>query len=178
MRRGPRRCSSRGRPSAVSPADPSGGEESPERVGVTAPEFSEHVDAGALGDVAEDERGHDRIIERPDHGQELRDQVDRRDEPERADVTTRNAKRAEAFRRSQDELEERIAVLAEQENLEAMRPPLDGGAVMEILGLPPGPVVGEALAYLMDERLEHGPIDEERATSMLLAWAAERGLTG
>jgi poly(A) polymerase len=95
----------------------------------------------------------------------------------RADVTTRNAKRAEAFRRLQDELEERIARLAEQENLDAMRPPLDGRAVMEILGLAPGPAVGEALAYLMEERLERGPIPEDEAAAMLRAWAAERGLT-
>ncbi len=96
----------------------------------------------------------------------------------RADVTTRNAKRAEAFRALQDELEERIAVLAERENLDAMRPPLDGRAVMEMLGLGPGPAVGEALAYLLEERLERGPIDEDEAKQMLLAWAAGRGLTG
>ena len=94
----------------------------------------------------------------------------------RADVTTRNPKRAEAFRHLQDELEERIAVLAEQENLEAMRPPIDGQAVMARLGIEPGPLVGEALAMLMEKRLDDGPISEEDAFAMLDAWAAARGL--
>jgi poly(A) polymerase len=95
----------------------------------------------------------------------------------RADVTTRNARRAEAFRALQDDLEERIAALAEKENLEAIRPPLDGQAVMSLLGLSPGPVVGEALAFLMEERLERGPLSEEEATASLRSWAADRGIT-
>ena len=95
----------------------------------------------------------------------------------RADVTTRNAKRAERFRALQDELEERIAALAERENLEAMRPPLDGREVMDLLGLEPGPAVGEALAYLLEERLERGPISREDGEELLRAWARERGLT-
>ena len=95
----------------------------------------------------------------------------------RADVTTRNPKRAAAFRALQDELEERIAALAEQENLEAMRPPLDGREVMELLRLPPGPAVGEALAYLLEERIERGPIGREDAEAMLRDWARERDLT-
>ena len=94
----------------------------------------------------------------------------------RADVTTRNPNRAEAFRRLQDELEERIAVLAEQENLDAMRPPLDGLQVMERLGLEPGPLVGDALAHLMELRLEGGPMGEDEAYEALEAWARERGL--
>jgi poly(A) polymerase len=94
----------------------------------------------------------------------------------RADVTTRNERRAEAFARLQDELEERIAALAEQENLDAMRPPLDGRQVMEILDLQPGPQVGEALAYLMEVRLERGPVSAEEATELLRAWAADRAL--
>ena len=92
----------------------------------------------------------------------------------RADVTTRNPKRAEAFRRLQDELEERIAVLAEQENLEAMRPPIDGQAVMAHLGVDPGPLVGEALAMLMERRLDDGPMTEDEAFAALDAWAKER----
>jgi poly(A) polymerase len=96
----------------------------------------------------------------------------------RADVTTRNAQRAHAFQRLQDDLEERIAELAERENLDAMRPPLDGREVMEELGLAPGPAVGEALAYLLEERLERGPIERDEAVRMLRTWAAERGLTG
>lgn len=92
----------------------------------------------------------------------------------RADVTTRNPTRAEAFRRLQDELEERIALLAEQENLDAMRPPIDGRAVMAHLGLEPGPAVGEALAMLMERRLEDGPMSEEEAYAALDAWASTR----
>jgi hypothetical protein len=76
----------------------------------------------------------------------------------RADCTTRDPKRAERFARLQDELEDRIARLAEQENLDAMRPTLDGRQVMERLGVEPGPVVGEALAFLMDVRMERGEI--------------------
>jgi poly(A) polymerase len=95
----------------------------------------------------------------------------------RADCTTRDPKKAERFGRLQDELEERIAQLAEQENLDAMRPPLDGGQVMARLGLEPGPQVGEALAYLMELRLDRGPIDEDEAYALLDAWAKERGLT-
>jgi poly(A) polymerase len=94
----------------------------------------------------------------------------------RADCTTRDPQRAERFGRLQDELEERIARLAEQENIEAMRPTLDGRQVMDRLGLEPGPVVGEALAYLMDVRMERGEIPEDEAYAMLDAWAKERGI--
>jgi poly(A) polymerase len=94
----------------------------------------------------------------------------------RADVTTRDPKRAERFGALQDDLEERIARLAEQENLAAMRPPLDGRQVMERLGLEPGPIVGEALAYLMEVRMERGEIAEDEASQLLDAWAKERGI--
>jgi poly(A) polymerase len=104
--------------------------------------------------------------------------LDRLNQLTRADVTTRNPERATRFAALQDELEERIAALAEQENLEAMRPPLDGHQVMERLGIDGGPVVGEALAYLMDVRLERGPVPDEEAYALLDAWAKERGLTG
>ena len=96
----------------------------------------------------------------------------------RADCTTRNEKKAARFARLQDELEERIARLAEQETLEAMRPPLNGAQVMEHLGIEPGRVVGEALDHLMELRLERGPIDEAEAYALLDAWAAERELPG
>ena len=92
----------------------------------------------------------------------------------RADCTTRNAAKAKRFAQLQDELEERIASLAEQENLDALRPALDGNRVMELLDLPPGPVVGEALSYLMELRMERGPIPEDEAEELLRAWAAER----
>jgi poly(A) polymerase len=103
--------------------------------------------------------------------------LDRLNQLTRADVTTRNPERAERFAALQDELEERIAALAEQENLEAMRPPLDGHQVMERLGVEGGPVVGEALAYLMEIRLERGPVPGEEAYALLDAWAKERGIT-
>ena len=104
--------------------------------------------------------------------------LDRLNQLTRADVTTRNAERATRFATLQDDLEERIAALAEEENLEAMRPPLDGRQVMERLGIGPGPVVGEALAYLMEVRMERGPVPEDEAHELLEAWAKERGITG
>ncbi len=103
--------------------------------------------------------------------------LDRLNQLTRADVTTRNEQRATHFARLQDELEERIAELAERENLERLRPPLDGTQVMERLGVAPGPLVGEALAHLMELRMERGPIEEDDAYAELDAWAKERGLT-
>ena len=102
--------------------------------------------------------------------------LDKLNQLTRADVTTRDPQRAARFRALQDELEERIARLAEEENLEAMRPPLDGRQVMEHLGLEPGPLVGEALASLMEVRLERGEIPEEEAYALLDVWAKERGI--
>jgi poly(A) polymerase len=102
--------------------------------------------------------------------------LDRLNQLTRADVTTRNPDRARRFQALQDDLEERIARLAEEENLDKLRPALDGRQVMERLGVPPGPVVGEALAYLMDIRMERGPVSESDAYRLLDAWAAERGL--
>ena len=64
-----------------------------------------------------------------------------------------------------DELEARIAELAEEEELQAIRPDLDGNAVMEHLGIPPGPAVGEALAFLLELRLDEGPLGEERPSA-------------
>jgi poly(A) polymerase len=100
--------------------------------------------------------------------------LDRLNQLTRADVTTRNERRAAEFARLQDDLEERIARLAEEENLDAMRPPLDGTQVMEILDLPPGPDVGRALEFLMELRMERGPIDEDEAIALLKEWAASR----
>ena len=94
----------------------------------------------------------------------------------RADCTTQNPQKAKALAALQDDLELRIARLAEQENLKELRPPLDGNDVMEHLGVPPGRVVGEALAYLKDLRLERGPIDRDEAFELLDAWATERGV--
>jgi len=96
---------------------------------------------------------------------------------QRCDCTTRNKKRANALARRMDELEARIETLREQEELDAIRPPLDGRQVMDHLRIPPGRVVGEALDALLEERFERGPIDEAEAYELLDAWARERGIT-
>lgn len=102
--------------------------------------------------------------------------LDRLNQLTRADCTTRNAAKASRLEQLQDELEERIARLAEEENLEALRPPLDGTQVMKRLGISPGPVVGEALDYLMELRMERGAIPQDEAFALLDEWASERGL--
>ena len=102
--------------------------------------------------------------------------LDKLNQLTRADCTTRNERKAREFAGLQDELEERIARLAEQENLDAMRPPLDGAQVMEHLHLRPGPDVGRALAYLMEVRMDRGPITEVEAIELLDAWAKDAGL--
>ena len=104
--------------------------------------------------------------------------LDKLNQLTRADVTTRDPKRAERFARLQDDLEERIARLAEEENLAAIRPSLDGRQVMERLGIEPGPIVGEALAYLMEVRMERGEVPADVAFALLDAWANERGIGG
>jgi poly(A) polymerase len=92
----------------------------------------------------------------------------------RADCTTRNAAKAKQLAARMDELEERIAVLAEQEELSKIRPDLDGREVMDRLGIPPGPIVGEALEFLLELRLEHGPLPKDEAYARLEEWAASR----
>jgi poly(A) polymerase len=92
----------------------------------------------------------------------------------RSDCTTRNRRKAEALGRRIDELEERIIELREREELEAIRPDIDGRQVMAHLGMDGGPVVGEALAHLLELRLEHGPLGEQRAFEELDKWWAER----
>jgi poly(A) polymerase len=85
----------------------------------------------------------------------------------RCDVTTRNSKRARAIEHRIDELEERIAELRQREELDALRPPIDGHQVMEYLGLLPGPEVGEIMRMLMERRIEDGPYSELEAYAML-----------
>jgi poly(A) polymerase len=93
----------------------------------------------------------------------------------RADCTTRNAAKAKELAARMDELEERIRELAAREELDRIRPDLDGRQVMDHLAVPPGPVVGEALAFLLELRLEEGPLGADEAFRRLDAWAAERG---
>jgi poly(A) polymerase len=101
--------------------------------------------------------------------------LDTLNELTRCDCTTRNAAKARALARRMDELEARIAELRAQEELDAMRPDLDGNQIMEILGLKPGRSVGEARDFLMDLRLDEGPLGEEAAAERLRAWWAEHG---
>ncbi|MFF2495599.1 CCA tRNA nucleotidyltransferase [Agromyces sp. NPDC058064] len=93
----------------------------------------------------------------------------------RADVTTRNRRKADQLSFAYDDLEERIAVLAEEEELAAVRPELDGQQIMRLLDIRPGPVVGEAYKYLLEVRLDEGPIGEDAAAERLRAWWAARG---
>jgi poly(A) polymerase len=102
--------------------------------------------------------------------------LDRLNALTRADCTTQNPKKAKILSDLQEEMEERIARLAEEENLAAIKPPLDGNQVMEHLGITPGPVVGEALGYLLEVRMDRGPIEEEEAYGLLDAWARDKGL--
>jgi poly(A) polymerase len=92
----------------------------------------------------------------------------------RCDCTTRNAAKARALAHRMDELEARIAELREQEELRALRPDLDGNAVMARLGIPPGREVGEALAFLLELRIEEGPLGAEEAGRRLDEWWTAR----
>jgi poly(A) polymerase len=94
----------------------------------------------------------------------------------RCDCTTRDARKAAALGRRMDELEARIAELREREELAKIRPALDGNRVMQFLGVPPSPIVGEALEFLLELRLEEGPMSEDAAGARLTEWARERGL--
>jgi poly(A) polymerase len=92
----------------------------------------------------------------------------------RADVTTRNKRKAERLSFAYDDLEARIAELAELEELQSIRPELDGEEIMAILDVPPGRVVGEAYAFLLEVRLDEGEIGKDEATKRLLGWWASR----
>jgi len=94
----------------------------------------------------------------------------------RADCTTQNPKKAKYLAGLQDEFEVRLAALAEAENLRDLRPALDGNEIMQHLGIPPGPLVGQAWQFLLEQRLERGPIDREEALKLLDEWAAGQDL--
>jgi poly(A) polymerase len=100
--------------------------------------------------------------------------LDRLNELTRCDCTTRNANKAKALGRRMDELEARIAALREQEELDAIRPDLNGDQVMGQLGIRPGREVGKALAFLLELRLEEGPLGEDEARRRLDAWWKEQ----
>lgn len=91
----------------------------------------------------------------------------------RADVTTRNKKKADRLAFAYDDLEERIEKLNEQEELASIRPDLDGRQIMEILDIKPSPLVGKAYKHLLEMRMEHGPLGPDRAEELLRQWWAE-----
>jgi poly(A) polymerase len=93
----------------------------------------------------------------------------------RSDSTTRNKRRAAALSATYDSLEERIAEISAAEDLARVRPDLDGNAIMEILGVGPGPEVGRAWRFLKDLRLERGPLDPDDAEAALRTWWSEQG---
>ncbi|HTL24780.1 MAG TPA: CCA tRNA nucleotidyltransferase [Mycobacteriales bacterium] len=101
------------------------------------------------------------------------DQLERLHRLTRSDCTTRNQRRAERLARAYDDLERRIAALAEQEELRAIRPDLDGNEIMAVLGLPPGREVGAAYKHLLALRMEHGPLGHDAAVAALKAWARD-----
>ena len=88
----------------------------------------------------------------------------------RADCTTRNPRRAAILAATYDDLEERIAILAEQEELNSIRPDLDGNEIMQILKVPSGPMIGKAYNYLLNVRLDEGPLTREQAIERLTVW--------
>ncbi len=94
----------------------------------------------------------------------------------RADCTTRNTRKAARLAAAYDALEERIEVLREQEELDKIRPELDGMEIMSLLGLRPGPLVGKARNFLLELRLEEGEIGRDRVTAELLRWARDEGI--
>ena len=92
----------------------------------------------------------------------------------RSDCTTRNRRKAAQLAADYTALEERVERLRSEEDLARVRPDLDGNAIMELLGVPPGPLVGQAWHHLKELRLERGPLDHDEAIAELLRWAAER----
>lgn len=100
--------------------------------------------------------------------------LDRLHKLTRSDCTTRNKRKAASLSRAYDGLEERIAQLQEREELDAIRPDLDGNQIMEILGVGPGPVIGKAYKHMLELRLENGPMDHDSAVTALKDWWAEQ----
>jgi len=118
--------------------------------------------------LAEGEAWTDSAVRR--YVRDAGDQLERLHVLTRADCTTRNRARAARLSAAYDDLEARIAVLAEEEELQSMRPDLDGNAIMTTLGIGPSRVVGQAYAYLLERRIDEGPLGPDRAREELLAW--------
>ncbi len=94
----------------------------------------------------------------------------------RSDCTTRNKRKAAALARDYDALEARIERLRKEEDLARVRPDLDGNEIMRLLGIPPGPVVGQAWRHLKNLRLDRGPLSREEAEEELFRWARAEGI--
>ncbi|QOL35380.1 CCA tRNA nucleotidyltransferase [Bifidobacterium lemurum] len=90
----------------------------------------------------------------------------------RADATTQNRRKAAVFAHAMDEMEERVRVLKEQEDFDAIRPDVDGNEIMELLGLEPGPMVGRAYKHMLEYRLDNGPVEHDVAVAELKSWYA------
>jgi len=103
------------------------------------------------------------------------EQLERLHELTRSDVTTRNRRKADRLGFAYDDLEDRIATLREQEELDAIRPDLTGDDIMRVLGIRPGREVGEAYRFLLEVRMEEGPLDADDAERRLREWWAARG---
>lgn len=101
------------------------------------------------------------------------DQLIRLHKLTRADCTTRNKRKADNLARTYDSLEARISQLQAEEELNSIRPALDGEQIMKLLDLKPGPLVGKAYNFLLELRLDKGPMDEQTATQELLTWWSE-----
>ncbi len=103
--------------------------------------------------------------------------LDRLHKLTRSDCTTRNRRRAAALQAAYGSLEARIETLRQQEEVDAIRPELNGYEIAEALGIPPGPELGRAYRFLLELRIEQGPIGKDAAVAALRAWAADQGLT-
>ena len=102
--------------------------------------------------------------------------LDRLNRLVRSDCTTRNPRKAAALAEAYAELERRIALLAQEEELAAIRPDLDGHEIMSVLGVPGGPLVGRAYQHLLAVRMDRGPLSKDAATAELRRWAREHGV--
>jgi poly(A) polymerase len=103
--------------------------------------------------------------------------LERLHELTRSDVTTRNRRKADRLGFAYDDLEDRITALADQEELDSIRPDLTGDDIMRILDIPPGRAVGEAYRHLLEVRMDEGPLGADEAEQRLRAWWAERDTT-